>query len=169
MFSEAKKSNIFFKNIAASALKSYIHSIKVKVYFQKIGKYILYFRLKLANTQILKFECATSDSPNAGLVTQTGMSSKSQVYVKEYNQVFFLRRRFFQQRNSVSVASFYKMDYHKPTIIFQRIVLSILLIIFEVKCYLTPNDLYSDLSSYKVTGRSVFLSNSRQSFMNSRL
>ena len=52
----------------ASALKSYICSIKGKDYFQKIGKYVLYFRLKLANNKILKFECATSDSPNAGLV-----------------------------------------------------------------------------------------------------
>ena len=52
----------------ASAQKSYICSIKGKDYFQKIGKYVLYFRLKLANNKILKFECATSDSPNAGLV-----------------------------------------------------------------------------------------------------
>ena len=63
---------------------------------------------------------------------------------------FFYDVGFFQQRNSVSVGSFYKMEHHKPTIIFQSIVLSTLLIIFEVKCYLTPNDLYSDLPSYKV-------------------
>ena len=51
---------------------------------------------------------------------------------------------------SVTVRSFYDMDHPKATNFFQSFVLSTLLIIFEVNCYLTPNDLYSDLTSYKV-------------------